>query len=261
MQTLAYLPLQHSVWMVVERLGGIWIINRSCCVVLYTAWEYSLMIFTDPEPAPFPSQPNLLFLLFICLLFFLFIFLLLFFNYSSHPAKALVCGPPRPKRSMETRPCGYVHNNMNGHSGRATSLRTGTQGEGWGRGGGEGEKMGRMERGGKDERREPWFNTYFSLSSLCGRKGILSSLGGFREKGGIRRGEGIWFKSHITGKQVTKLLPILNFYQHFSLCDVTALPRRPIKVNDWGLFSHQSEYLESLLMVVKNLFHASPPDP
>lgn len=79
---------------------------------------------------------------------------------------------------------------MNGHSGRATSLRTGTLGEGGGKGGGGGEKMERMKRGGKDERREPRFNPYFSFSILHGWEGILSSLGGFREEGGMKRGEG-----------------------------------------------------------------------
>lgn len=47
-----------------------------------------------------------------------------------------------------------------------------------------------MKRGGKDARREPRFNPYFSFSILCGWEGILSSLGGFREIGGMRRGEG-----------------------------------------------------------------------
>lgn len=73
----------------------------------------------------FPSQPNLLFLLFICLLFFLFIF---FFFYSliTVPTQRgpCLCGPPCPKRSRETRPCGFADNDMNGHGGRATSLRT-----------------------------------------------------------------------------------------------------------------------------------------
>lgn len=73
--------------------------------------------------------------------------------------------------------------------------------------------MERMKRGGKDERREPWFNPYFSCSILRSREGILSSLGGFREKGGMRRGEGRWFKSQrTTGKQEAKLQQILNFY-------------------------------------------------
>lgn len=104
---------------------------------------------------------------------------------------------------------------MNGHGGRATSLRTGTRGKGGGRGGGGGggEKMERMKRGGKDERREPRFNPYFSFSILCGWEGILSSLGGFTEKGGMRRGEGRRFKSwRTTGKQEAKLQQILNFY-------------------------------------------------
>lgn len=61
---------------------------------------------------------------------------------------------------------------------------------GGGGGGAGGEKMGRMERGGKDARREPWFNPYFSFCILCGWEGILSSLGGFREIGGMRSGEG-----------------------------------------------------------------------
>lgn len=66
--------------------------------------------------------------------------------------------------------------------------------------------MGRMERGGKDAPREPQFNTYFSFSILCGWGGILSSLGGFREISGMRRGEGRWFKSRrTTGKQEAKL--------------------------------------------------------
>lgn len=30
---------------------------------------------------------------------------------------------------METRPCGFADNDMNGRGGRATSLRTGTWGE------------------------------------------------------------------------------------------------------------------------------------
>lgn len=89
-------------------------------------------------------------------------------------------------------------------------------GEGGGRGGG-GERMERMERGGKDERREPRFNPYFSFSILRGWKGILSSLGGSREEGGMRRGEGRWFKSwRTTGKQEAKLQQILIFYLHFS---------------------------------------------
>lgn len=56
-----------------------------------------------------------------------------------------------------------------------------------GRGGG-GEKMERMKRGGKDEHREPWFNPYFSFSILHGGEGILSSLGGFRERWNEERG-------------------------------------------------------------------------
>lgn len=87
---------------------------------------------------------------------------------------------------------------MNGHGGRATSLRTGTR-EGGGegsrggaRGGEGGEKMERMKRGGKDERREPWFNPYFSFSILRGWEGILSSLGGFqRERWNEERGGGV----------------------------------------------------------------------
>lgn len=50
--------------------------------------------------------------------------------------------------------------------------------------------MERMERGGKDARREPWFNPYFSFCILRGWEGILSSLGGFREIGGMRSREG-----------------------------------------------------------------------
>lgn len=81
----------------------------------------------------------------------------------------------------------------------------------------------------------------------------------------MRRGEGRRFKSwRTTGKQEAKLQQILNFYQHFSLGDVIAVPRRPIKVNDRELFSHQSsctEDFESVLMVVKNLFPASTANP
>lgn len=87
----------------------------------------------------------------------------------------------------------FADNDMNGHGGRATSLRTGILEEGGGGpGGGEGggEKMERKKRGGKDERGEPWFNPYFSFSILLGWEGILSSPGGFREKGGMRRREG-----------------------------------------------------------------------
>lgn len=64
---------------------------------------------------------------------------------------------------------------MNGHGGRATSLRTWTRGGGGGGrgGGGEGgEKMERMKRGGKDERRgapvQPLF--LFSLFSVVGKE-------------------------------------------------------------------------------------------
>lgn len=73
--------------------------------------------------------------------------------------------------------------------------------------------MMRMKRGGKDARREPRFNPYFFFSILRGWEGILSSLGGFREIGGMRRGEGWWFKSgRTTGKQEEKLQQILYFY-------------------------------------------------
>lgn len=125
--------------------------------------------------------------------------------------------------------------------------------------------MERMKRGGKDERREPRFNPYFSFSILHGWEGILSSLGGFREEGGMRRGEGRRSKSQrTTGKQEAQLQQIPIFYQYFSLGDVTAVPRRPIKVNDRGLFSHQSSSTkdsESVLMLVKNYFPASTSDP
>lgn len=50
-------------------------------------------------------------------------------------------------------------------------------------------------------------STLISLSLFsAGWEGILSSLGGFREKGGMRRrGEGRWFKSRrTTGKQEAK---------------------------------------------------------
>lgn len=73
--------------------------------------------------------------------------------------------------------------------------------------------MERMERGGKDAHREPWFNPYFSFSILHSWEGILSSLGGFRDVGGMRRGVGRWFKSRRTiGKQEAKLQQILYFY-------------------------------------------------
>lgn len=101
--------------------------------------------------------------------------------------------------------------------------------------------MERMERGGKDARREPWFNPYFSFCILRGWEGILSSLGGFREIGGMKGGEGRWFKSQrTTGKQEAKLQQILNFYEHVSLGDVTAILRRLIKVSDRRLFNHHS---------------------
>lgn len=63
---------------------------------------------------------------------------------------------------------------MNGHGGRATSLRTGTRGGGGGGGeggvgGAGGERMGRMERGGKDAPGEPQFDPYSSPPILCGR--------------------------------------------------------------------------------------------
>ena len=67
----------------------------------------------------------------------------------------------------------------------------------------------------------------------------------FREKGGMRRGEGKRFKSQRrTGTQEAELQQITILYHCFSLGDVTALPRRPIKVNDRGLFSHQSSSME-----------------
>lgn len=123
--------------------------------------------------------------------------------------------------------------------------------------------MERMGRGGKDACREPRFNPYFAFAILRGWEGILSSLGGFTEIGGMRRGEGRWFKSRrTTGKQEAKLHQNLNFYQHFSRGDVTAILRRLIKVNDRRLFSHHSSSTqESALLAVKNLFPASILDP
>lgn len=61
----------------------------------------------------------------------------------------------------------------------------------------------------------------------------------------MRRGEGKRFKSQRrTGKQEAKLQQILILYHYFTLGDVTAVPRRPMKVNDTGLFSHQASSME-----------------
>ncbi len=164
--------------------------------------------FHGPQACSFSSQPNLLFLLFIPLLFFLFIFFC-FYSLITVPTQWGPClhGPPCPRRSRETRPCGFADNDMNGHSGKATSPRTGTRGKEGGRGGagggGGGEKMERMERGGKDERREPRFNLYFSFSILRVCEGILSSLGGFGEKGRLKRGVGSGLNHR--GQQEAKL--------------------------------------------------------
>lgn len=86
-----------------EVFGSLIDPSTELCVVLYTAWEYSLMVCTKLKP-PTPSQLNLLFLLFICLLFFLFIFFAsissLFFNYCSHPVRALSLWPPMSQEKL-----------------------------------------------------------------------------------------------------------------------------------------------------------------
>lgn len=179
-----------------EVFGSLIDPSTELCIVLYTAWEYSLMVSTKLKP-PTPSQLNLLFLLFICLLFFLFIFFAsifsLFFNYCSHPVRALSLWP----------------SHVPGEAGRRDHVASLTMtwmamvagpplrglGHGWRKGG-----RGRQKQNKEVRRWREWKGVgrmsagnpvQSSLLLISGWEDILRSLGGFETerwnegKGGV----------------------------------------------------------------------------
>lgn len=146
--------------------------------------------FHRPQACSFPP-PSLICYSFCSFPFcsFSLYFLLLFFNYCSHPARALSLWPPMSQEKQGDATmwlCWQWHEwpRWQGHLSEDWDM----VGEEGGRGGG-GEKMERMKRGGKDERREPRFNPYFSFSILR-RLGRNSQFPGWfqRERWNEERG-------------------------------------------------------------------------
>lgn len=132
--------------------------------------------FHGPRACSF-SPPSLICYSFCSFAFcsFSLYFLPLFFNYCSHPVRALSLWPPMSQEKQGDATmwlCWQWHEWPRWQGHLSEDLDTGGGGGGRGGGGEGGEKMERMKRGGKDERRgapvQPLF--LFSLFSVVGKE-------------------------------------------------------------------------------------------
>ena len=141
-------------------------------------------------------------------------FLPLFFNYCSHPVRALSLWPPMSQEKQGDATmwlCWQWHEWPRWRGHLSEDLDTGRGRRGGGRWRRRRRKDGENEKGWERWAQGSPGSTLISLFSILhGWEGILSSLGGSREKGGMRGGG---FKSRrTTGKKEAKLQQILNFY-------------------------------------------------